>query len=162
MAEKDVTLLKLTSSIGSKSVNIRRVSSIGSADHWHDIVVVDCRTSYQVECVIGGTKVTVPPRVDAYTLEYLRVLAAATTTYSDYIVMPSHLSCILREYVNTTPQFLPSRSSLGPATIPPNTLCTLCLFKLLPLLSIPHTFSSTSGLTSPTTPHDPSTLSYPF
>ena len=76
--------------------------------------------------------------------------------------MPSHLSCILREYVNTTPQFLPSRSSLGPATIPPNTLCTLCLFKLLPPLSIPHTFSSTSGLTSPTTPHDPSALSYPL
>ena len=38
MAEKDVTLLKLTSSVGSKNVNKWRVNSIGSADH--DIVVV--------------------------------------------------------------------------------------------------------------------------
>lgn len=38
-AEKCVTLLKLTSSLGPNNVIIRRVSSIGSADH--DIVVVD-------------------------------------------------------------------------------------------------------------------------
>jgi len=34
----NVTLLKSTSSVGSKNVNIRKVNSIGSADH--DITVV--------------------------------------------------------------------------------------------------------------------------
>lgn len=44
MVEKYITLLKLTSSVGSKNANMRGVNSIGSADH-NILVVVEKRGS---------------------------------------------------------------------------------------------------------------------